>query len=65
MIGWFGTAMLCYVTPKRCVGQSSARLKITQDIRDYAAQQKVVEIGMAEKSREFKERGSEIYVAGD
>jgi hypothetical protein len=40
-------------------------MKITQDIRDYAEQQKLVEIGMAEKSREFKEHGSEIYVAGD
>ncbi|MGQ0814066.1 MAG: phosphomethylpyrimidine synthase ThiC [Gemmatimonadota bacterium] len=141
MIGWFGTAMLCYVTPKEHLGLpdrddvkagviayriaahaadlakghphaqkwddaiSKARfefrwqdqfnlaldpvtarayhdetlpadgakvahfcsmcgpkfcsMKITQDIRTYALK------GMEEKSREFKERGSELYVAGD
>jgi phosphomethylpyrimidine synthase len=139
MIGWFGTAMLCYVTPKEHLGLpnkkdvkdgviaykiaahaadvakghpharhwddvlSKARfefrwedqfnlsldpetarefhdetlpaqgakiahfcsmcgphfcsMKITQEVRDYA------EKGMAEKSKEFVEKGSEIYVA--
>jgi phosphomethylpyrimidine synthase len=139
MIGWFGTAMLCYVTPKEHLGLpnkkdvkdgviaykiaahaadvakglpharhwddvlSKARfefrwedqfnlsldpetarefhdetlpaqgakvahfcsmcgphfcsMKITQEVRDYAEQ------GMAEKSKEFVEHGSEIYVA--
>ncbi|MDQ2662823.1 MAG: phosphomethylpyrimidine synthase ThiC [Candidatus Eremiobacteraeota bacterium] len=139
MIGWFGTAMLCYVTPKEHLGLpnkqdvkdgviaykiaahaadvakghprarhwddvlSAARfefrwedqfdlsldpqtarafhdetlpadgakvahfcsmcgphfcsMKITQEVRDFAA------AGMAEKSREFVERGSEIYVS--
>jgi hypothetical protein len=33
-------------------------MKITQDVRDYAAQQE----GMQKKSEEFKEAGSEIYV---
>src|SRR5437773_2982933 len=148
MIGWFGTAMLCYVTPKEHVGLpnrkdvkdgviaykiaahaadlakghprarewddalSKARfefrwedqfnlsldpetarefhdetlpaegaklahfcsmcgphfcsMKITQDVRDYADSLKVeaekaLEIGMEEKSREFVERGAEIY----
>jgi phosphomethylpyrimidine synthase len=149
MIGWFGTAMLCYVTPKEHLGLpnkqdvkdgviaykiaahaadlakghpgaqyrdnalSKARfefrwedqfnlsldpdtareyhdetlpaegakvahfcsmcgphfcsMKITQEVRDYAASQKltaaqVLSEGMLEKSREFAERGSEIYL---
>jgi len=149
MIGWFGTAMLCYVTPKEHLGLpnkqdvrdgiiaykiaahaadlakghpgaqvrdnalSKARfefrwadqfnlgldpekaqefhdetlpkdahklahfcsmcgphfcsMKITQDVRDYAAQEGVadeaeaLERGMAEKAREFREGGAEIY----
>jgi phosphomethylpyrimidine synthase len=148
MIGWFGTAMLCYVTPKEHLGLpnrkdvkdgvitykiaahaadlakghpgahlrddalSKARfefrwedqfnlsldpetarefhdetlpaegaklahfcsmcgphfcsMKITQDVRDYAAslgvaEEKALETGMEEKSREFVEQGSEIY----
>jgi phosphomethylpyrimidine synthase len=148
MIGWFGTAMLCYVTPKEHLGLpnrkdvkdgvitykiaahaadlakghpgarlrddalSKARfefrwedqfnlaldpetarefhdetlphdgaklahfcsmcgphfcsMKITQDVRDYAAglgisEEKALEAGMEEKSREFVARGAEIY----
>ena len=151
MIGWFGTAMLCYVTPKEHLGLpnkqdvrdgiitykiaahasdlakglpgaqvrdnalSKARfefrwadqfnlgldpekaqefhdetlpkdahklahfcsmcgphfcsMKITQDVRDYAKQEGVadeveaLERGMAEKAKEFREQGSEIYRA--
>ncbi len=45
-------------------------MKITQDVRDYAARQKEIEAGMADKSAEFRERGAEVYlpvgvVAGD
>jgi phosphomethylpyrimidine synthase len=148
MIGWFGTAMLCYVTPKEHLGLpnkkdvkdgvitykiaahaadlakghpgarlwddalSKARfefrwedqfnlsldpetarefhdetlphegakvahfcsmcgphfcsMKITQDVRDYAAslgvtEEKAIEKGLKEKSREFLEKGAEIY----
>ncbi len=148
MIGWFGTAMLCYVTPKEHLGLpnkkdvkdgvitykiaahaadvakghpgarqwddalSKARfefrwedqfnlaldpetarefhdetlpheaakvahfcsmcgphfcsMKITQDVRDYAAsigvtEEKAIEKGMEDKSREFIEKGAEIY----
>jgi phosphomethylpyrimidine synthase len=151
MIGWFGTAMLCYVTPKEHLGLpnrkdvrdgviaykiaahaadlakghpgarnwddalSKARfefrwedqfhlaldpetarefhdetlpaegakvahfcsmcgphfcsMKITQDVRDYAAAQgiaeeKALEIGLAEKSAEFLRDGAEIYRKG-
>jgi phosphomethylpyrimidine synthase len=150
MIGWFGTAMLCYVTPKEHLGlpnkkdvkdgviaykiaahaadlakgHPSARvwddalskarfefrwedqfhlsldpetaqefhdetlpaegakvahfcsmcgphfcsMKITQDVRDYAAQKGLeeataLEEGMREKAEEFRQKGSELYVA--
>jgi phosphomethylpyrimidine synthase len=41
-------------------------MKITQDVRDYAAQlrvdeQQAIQIGMKEKAEEFKKTGSEIY----
>ena len=41
-------------------------MKITQDVRDYAAKEGVdekaaLEKGMADKSREFKQKGAEIY----
>ena len=154
MIGWFGTAMLCYVTPKEHLGLpnrddvktgvitykiaahaadlakghpgaqerdnllSKARfefrwkdqfalsldpetaesfhdeilpqdrmkeahfcsmcgphfcsMKITQDVRDYAeseanaaANANAAEIGMIEKAKEFREKGSEIYVKAE
>ena len=39
-------------------GPKFCSMKITQDVRDYAAQQE----GMQKKSEEFKEAGSEIYV---
>jgi phosphomethylpyrimidine synthase len=37
-------------------GPRFCSMKITQEIRDYA------EAGMQEKSREFREGGSEVYV---
>jgi phosphomethylpyrimidine synthase len=41
-------------------------MKITQDVRDYAAKQGVEEekalaVGMSQKAAEFKATGSEIY----
>ncbi len=47
-------------------GPHFCSMKITQDVRDYAAQlqvdeQKAIQIGMKEKSEEFKKSGSEIY----
>ena len=41
-------------------------MKITPDVRDYAASQGVADdealhLGMAQKSAEFKEKGAEIY----
>ncbi|KAF4515812.1 hypothetical protein B566_EDAN000047 [Ephemera danica] len=47
-------------------GPHFCSMKITQDVRDYAAQlqvdeQKAIQIGMKEKSEEFKKSGAEIY----
>ncbi|GMR14096.1 MAG: phosphomethylpyrimidine synthase ThiC [Gemmatimonadota bacterium] len=52
-------------------GPKFCSMKITQDIRDYVAAKDLadggdaVQAGMEEKSREFRERGSEIYVQVD
>lgn len=47
-------------------GPHFCSMKITQDVRDYAAKQGVTEDqalqqGMAQKSKEFKDQGAEIY----
>ena len=47
-------------------GPHFCSMKITQDVRDYAAQLKIdeqqaIQIGMKEKSEEFKKTGAEIY----
>jgi phosphomethylpyrimidine synthase len=49
-------------------GPKFCSMKITQDLREYAArrglsEQDAIAAGMAEKSQEFRERGGEIYVA--
>ncbi len=48
-------------------GPHFCSMKITQDIRDYAAEkqikeQEAIQIGMKEKSEEFRNAGSEIYL---
>ncbi len=50
-------------------GPHFCSMKITQDVRDYAArvgadEQAALERGMAEKSREFVDTGAQIYRAG-
>jgi phosphomethylpyrimidine synthase len=58
------TAHFCSMCgPKFC------SMKITQDVRDYAKEHGVGEAdalveGMAEKAKEFRESGSEVYVTG-
>jgi phosphomethylpyrimidine synthase len=52
MIGWFGCAILCYVTPKEHLG-----LPNKEDVRVG-----VIAKGMEEKSKEFKEKGSQVYL---
>ncbi len=47
-------------------GPNFCSMKITQDVRDYAAKQGIkadeaLEQGLAEKSQEFREAGAEIY----
>jgi phosphomethylpyrimidine synthase len=42
-------------------GPHFCSMKITQDIRDYAAEEERREKGMEEKSKEFIEEGGEIY----
>ena len=51
-------------------GPNFCSMKITQDVRAYAeekgiASDEALELGMAEKAREFKERGAEIYPIAD
>jgi phosphomethylpyrimidine synthase len=51
-------------------GPKFCSMKITQDIRDYAAEHgllehEALEIGMREKSEEFAEKGGEIYVEAE
>ena len=48
-------------------GPSFCSMKITQDVRDYATQKQVgedqaIQIGLQEKSEEFRKAGSEIYL---
>ncbi|UCH91852.1 MAG: phosphomethylpyrimidine synthase ThiC [Nitrospirota bacterium] len=48
-------------------GPSFCSMKITQDVRDYAAQKKIeenqaIQVGLQEKSEEFRKAGSEIYL---
>ncbi len=76
MIGWFGCAMLCYVTPKDSAkvahfcsmcGPKFCSMKITQEVRDYAKEngltdeQKAIEAGFQEQAARFKDEGSVIY----
>ena len=51
-------------------GPKFCSMKITQDIRKYAAEKgletaEAIEAGLAEKSDEVRDKGAEIYVAGD
>jgi phosphomethylpyrimidine synthase len=48
-------------------GPKFCSMKITQDVRDYAARHGLADTealtaGMDEKSRQFRDAGSEIYV---
>ncbi len=47
-------------------GPHFCSMKITEDVRKYAAEQGIaeteaIEKGMAEKSEEFAEKGAEVY----
>jgi phosphomethylpyrimidine synthase len=40
-------------------------MKITQDVRDYAATLNDKEQGMAQMSEKFRQLGEQVYVAAD
>src|SRR2546422_7232415 len=49
-------------------GPHFCSMKITQDVRDYAAklnleENHAVAVGLEEKAKEFREEGSELYLA--
>ncbi len=46
-------------------GPKFCSMKITQDVRDYAATLNEKEQGMAEMSEKFRELGNEVYVEAD
>src|SRR5262247_4006976 len=46
-------------------GPKFCSMKITQDVRDYAASLNDKEQGMAQMSEKFRQMGSEVYVAAD
>ena len=45
-------------------GPKFCSMKITQDVRDYAAREAERNLGMKEKAEEFRDRGGEIYLPG-
>jgi len=69
IIGWYGCTMLCLRhsqgTP-RAGGPHFCSMKITEDVRKYAAEQGIDEEealkkGIEEKSKEFVEKGAKVY----
>ena len=46
-------------------GPKFCSMKITQDVRDYAAMQAEAEAGMQRKSAELRERDGEVYLPVD
>ena len=51
---------------RRSLGEGGCSMKITEDIRKYAAEHGItdaeaVESGMEEKRKEFVEKGSQVY----
>jgi hypothetical protein len=50
-------------------GPHFCSMRITEDVRKYAAEQKIseneaLEVGLKEKAKEFVEKGAEIYANG-
>jgi phosphomethylpyrimidine synthase len=46
-------------------GPKFCSMKITQDVRDYAATLNDQQVGMAEMSEKFRQLGNEVYVQAD
>ena len=59
--------MMARIFPsRRSVGEGGCSMRITEDVRKFAAEQKLSEkealrAGMEQKAREFTEAGDEIY----
>jgi len=57
MIGWYGRAMLCYITPKEYLG-----LPNKKDVRKYAAELGIAEEGHGRKvARVFRKRKRDLF----
>jgi hypothetical protein len=51
---------------RRSLGEGGCSMRITEDVRKYAAEQKLSEedalqVGLEQKAKEFVEKGSEVY----
>ena len=51
---------------RRSLGVGGCSMKITEDVRKFAAEQGIseeaaFEVGLQEKAKEFVEKGSEVY----
>ena len=46
-------------------GPKFCSMKISQEVRDYASKKREAEDGMKEKSKEFKEKGGEVYLKSE
>ena len=51
---------------RRNFSEGGCSMRITEDVRKYAAEQKVsenvaLEVGLKEKAKEFVEKGAEVY----
>lgn len=63
---WEGARRIDRRSTRRAVSLGSETVNITEDVRRYAEDQgieaeKALEHGMEEKSREFVEKGGEVY----
>jgi phosphomethylpyrimidine synthase len=57
---------LHFLVPPKPFSEGGCSMKITEDVRKYAAEQGLAEEGalkkgMEEKSKEFVEKGAEVY----
>jgi phosphomethylpyrimidine synthase len=51
---------------RRSLGEGGCSMKITEDVRKFAAEQKISEeealqVGLEQKATEFVEKGAEVY----
>jgi len=58
--------MCAHFPVRRSLGEGGCSMKLTEDVRKYAAEpgigeEEALQKGMEDKSREFSEKGSEIY----